>query len=131
MRRLRVGLGVGLAMVLTGATGTADTPPELQTRAEATGFEETSRADDVDRLLKGLATASPNVRVSRFGQSEEGRSLPMAVLASPAVADPADARRTGRPRVLVLGNIHAGEVEGKEAALIIARRLAIGDLRSM
>jgi hypothetical protein len=55
----------------------------------------------------------------------------MAVLASPPSSDAADARRTGRPRVLVLANIHAGEVEGKEAALIVARRLAIGDLRSM
>jgi zinc carboxypeptidase len=129
MRRLRVGLG--LAMVISGTGGRAETPPDLRTRAEATSFEETSRADDIDRVLNGLAAASPNVRVTRFGQSEEGRPLPMAVLASPTVVDAADARRTGRPRVLVLANIHAGEVEGKEAALILARRLAIGDLRSM
>ena len=117
-------------MVISGTGGRAQTPPDLRTRAEATAFEETSRADDVDRVLNGLAAASPNVRVTRFGQSEEGRPLPMAVLASPAVVDAADARRTGRPRVLVLANIHAGEVEGKEAALIVARRLAIGDMPS-
>ena len=34
-------------------------------------------------------------------------------------------------RVLLLANIHAGEVEGKEAALILARRLAGGDLRRL
>ena len=133
MQRTRAVMGgLGFLMVLCAvASGTADAPPDLKTRAEATGFEETSRADDVDRVLNGLAAASATVRVSRFGQSEEGRPLPLAVLSSPAVADPADARRTGRPRVLVLANIHAGEVEGKEAALIIARRLAIGDLRPL
>jgi len=118
-------------MVISGTGGRAETPPDLRTRAEATSFEETSRAEDVARVLNGLAAASPNVRVTPFGQSEEGRPLPMAVLASPAVVDAGDAHRTGRPRVLVLANIHAGEVEGKEAALIIARRLAMGDLRSM
>ena len=120
-----------LTLVASAIVHAADVPDAQKTRAEATYFEETSRAEDVDRVLNGLAAASPNVRVTRFGQSEEGRPLPMAVLASPAVVDAADARRTGRPRVLVLANIHAGEVEGKEAALIIARRLAIGDLRSM
>ena len=33
--------------------------------------------------------------------------------------------------MLLLANIHAGEVEGKEAALILARRLAGGDLRRL
>ena len=44
---------------------------------------------------------------------------------------PEAARRLGRPIVFVQANIHAGEVEGKEAALILARRLAAGDLRSL
>src|SRR5690242_14582485 len=109
----------------------ADVPDAQKTRAEATNFEETSRAADVDRVLAAIAEASPNVVVTSFGKSEEGRPLPLAILSSPSVADPAAARRSGKPRVLVLANIHAGEVEGKEAALIIARRLAVGDLRSL
>ncbi len=112
-----------------GAMG--DTPPDVSTRAELTNFEETSRAEDVDRVLAALASASASVKVTRFGTSEEGRPLPLAVLSSPAVSTPADARATGRPRVLILANIHAGEVEGKEAALMLARRLALGDLRPL
>src|SRR6476659_2570378 len=120
-----------LILVASGMVHAADVPDAQRTRAEATNFEETSRAADVDRVLAALAEASPNVTVTSFGRSEEGRPLPLAILSSPAVADPAAARRSGKPRVLVLANIHAGEVEGKEAALIVARRLAIGDLRSM
>lgn len=81
-------------------------------------------------VLEAVAVAAPTlVRLTTFGRSEEGRELPLAVLGNPAPASAEAARRSGRPRVLVLGGIHGGEVEGKEAALIIARRLAGGDLR--
>ena len=132
LRRL-VGLVVPALVLMASVRGTArgDTPAELKTRAELTNFEETSRADDVDRVLAALAAASGTVKVTRFGTSEEGRPLPLAILSSPSVSTPAEARGTGRPRVLILANIHAGEVEGKEAALVLARRLALGDLRPL
>jgi hypothetical protein len=108
----------------------ADTPPDRRTRAERSRFEETSRYDDVRAVLDAVAAASPTlVRLTTFGRSEEGRDLPLAVLGNPAPDSAESARRSNRPRVLVLGGIHGGEVEGKEAALIIARRLAGGDLR--
>jgi hypothetical protein len=37
----------------------------------------------------------------------------------------------GRPLVFVQANIHAGEVEGKEAVLMLARRLVSGDLKPL
>ena len=109
----------------------ASPPRDTLTRAEASRFEETSRYDDVRALLTALAASDSSVRVTRFGHSEEGRELPLAVLAAPPTADPAVARASPKARVLVLANIHAGEVEGKEAALIVARRLAGGDLRQL
>ena len=133
MPRRFVGLAVPALIAIASLRGTAagDAPPELKTRAELTHFEETSRAEDVDRVLAALVSASASVKVTKFGTSEEGRPLPLAVLSSPAVSTPAEARATGRPRVLILANIHAGEVEGKEAALVLARRLALGDLRPL
>lgn len=120
---------VGLfAVSMTGLW--QEQPPGLRTRAERSRFEETSRYDDVRQVLNGLAAASPVVHLTTFGRSEEGRELPLAVLASPVVRDPA-VRNSRTVRVLLLANIHAGEVEGKEAALILARRLALGDLRPL
>jgi hypothetical protein len=130
MRRATAAWTVIGLVWLMGGTRAADNAA-LQTRAELTNFEETSRAEDVERVLTALAAASPAVRVTSFGRSEEQRPLPLAVVSSPGVSDPAVARRSGRPRVLILANIHAGEVEGKEAALILARRLAVGDLRPL
>jgi hypothetical protein len=53
------------------------------------------------------------------------------ILSDRAIATPAEARRLGRPIVFVMANIHAGEVEGKEAAQMLLRDLTVGPLRSL
>jgi len=117
----------GIILMVAAAGGDSG---DLLTRAERTGFSETSRYDDVRRVLEALSTPS-EVLLTSFGTSEEGRALPLAVIAAPPVRDAAGARAFNRLRVLVLATIHGGEVEGKEAALILARRLAGGDLRQL
>ena len=117
------------AMCTAAAPALAQDAP-LATRAEITNYEETSSYEDVQRIVAGLAT-SPLVHVETFGQSEEGRDLPLLVISDPKVAGPEAARRLGRPVVFVQANIHAGEVEGKEAALMLARRLTDGNLKSL
>jgi len=102
----------------------------LRTRAERSNFEETSTAADVQEYVSALA-ASPLVHVTSFGRTEEGRDLRLLVVSSPKISTPEEARRSGRPIILIQANIHAGEVEGKEAALILARRLVDGDLASL
>ncbi len=83
----------------------------LQTRAEATSYEETSRHGDVMAFIAGLkAMDDPRLSVSSFGASPEGRELPLLVLSSRGVKTPAEAKALGLPVVLVISGIHAGEV---------------------
>jgi len=109
----------------------AHAQPAPQTRAERTNFEETSRYEDVRQFIAALEKLSPLIHVESFGVSKEGRELPLMVLANPPVKTPAEAAAGGRPVVFVMANIHAGEVEGKEASLHLARRLLMGDLRGL
>jgi len=104
---------------------------DLRTRAESTNYEETSTYADVTRVISGLVATSPLVHTESFGKSEEGRDLPLIVISDPKVDNPAMARKLGRPLVFVQANIHAGEVEGKEAMLMLATRLVSGDLKPM
>ena len=104
---------------------------DIRTRAEITDFAETSTAAEVTRVIDALRAASPLVRVQSFGTTEEGRDMPLLVLSDPAVETPEAAHALARPVVFVMANIHAGEVEGKEASLILARRLLTGDLKAM
>ena len=104
---------------------------DMRTRAEITNYEETSTYADVTRVIDGLVATSPLVHAESFGKTEEGRDLPLMVISDPKVATPAAARKLGRPMVFVQANIHAGEVEGKEAVLMLARRLVSGDLKPL
>jgi hypothetical protein len=108
----------------------AQTPAPLS-RAEQTRFEETSRESDVRAFLTALADRTPRLRLQSFGRTEEGRDLTLAVIGDPPAASAEAARASGRPVVFVMANIHAGEVEGKEALLHLARRLTIGDLQEL
>src|SRR5262249_31788763 len=70
-----------------------------------------------------LATRSPLVHQETFGTTVEGRKLPLLVIADPPVASPQEAADSGKLVVLAFANIHAGEVDGKEALLALARDL--------
>ncbi len=98
----------------------------LQTRAERSNFTETSRYDDVQQFLATVAQASPLVHLTSFGYTFEGRSLPLAVVGRVPNATPAAVRASGKLRVYIQANIHAGEVEGKEVVLALIRDLAKG-----
>jgi hypothetical protein len=121
---------IAVSIILMAAFTTAQTS-DIRTRAEITNYEETSTYADVQRIIAGLVSSSPLVHTESFGTTEEGRDMPLMVISEPKVATPEAARKLGRPLVFVQANIHAGEVEGKEAILMLARRLVSGDLRPL
>ncbi len=123
-------LAFAIVSVMASA-GSAQQAPDLRTRAEISNYDETSTYADVERIMAGLVTMSPLVHRESFGKTEEGREMPLMVISDPKVATPEGARKLGRPLVFVQANIHAGEVEGKEAILMLARRLVSGDLRPL
>lgn len=102
-----------------------------RSRAERSGYVETSRAADISAFLAELSRRTNLLRISSFGFSEEGRPLVLVTASDPPVASPAEAHALGRPIVLVQANIHGGEVEGKEATQHLLRRLTIGHLRPL
>ena len=99
----------------------------LQTRPERTNYAETSRFEDVMDFLRAVAPTSPVIHLRTMGYSFEGRPLPLVVVGNLKDASPAAVRAiTGKTRVYIEANIHAGEVEGKEACLEILRDIASG-----
>lgn len=99
----------------------------LLTRAESSGWRETSLHADVLSFLAALdARGDRRFHLSSFGATPEGRQLPLVVLSERGFATPAEAHAAGSLVVLVICGIHAGEVEGKEAALMLLRDLLEG-----
>lgn len=94
-----------------------------QTRAERTGFKETSTHADVVAFVDSLQSRGAKVHVGMIGRTTQGRELPYVIASRPLVTTPLEAKRLGRPIVYIQGNIHAGEVEGKEAMQAVLRDL--------
>ena len=94
-----------------------------QTRAERSKYLETSTYQDVITFIDSLQLKGAKIRVGSIGTSTEGRKIPYIIASRPLVNTPQEAKRLGRPIVYIQGNIHAGEVEGKEALQAMLRDL--------
>lgn len=95
-----------------------------RTRAERTDYRETSSLDDVTAFLGRLAARGGPVSFREIGRSAGDRPILLAVAARRGSESPAGARAAGKLVVYVQATIHGGEVEGKEAALMLLRELA-------
>lgn len=113
------------------ATGVARATTGQQTVPERTGNTTTSRYADVVAFLDSLQRRGADLRIGTLGTSVEGRTIPFVVVARPQVANPAEAHRSGKPVIWLQANIHAGEVEGKEATQMLLRDLTTGSLRPL
>jgi hypothetical protein len=107
----------------------ADPRVGLVTRPERTDYRETSSYADVTEFVEGVVDSRPWMHLTTMGYSFEGRALPVVVVGDVPDASPEAVLATGKLRVYVQGNIHAGEVCGKEALLILLRSLAGGEHR--
>jgi predicted Holliday junction resolvase-like endonuclease len=107
---------------------------DIRTVPEKTDYRDTSKYFDVMAFLEAIDKASDRVHLTTMGSTSEQRAIPLAVIGAPG-ASPQAVAGTGKLRVYIQGNIHGGEVEGKESAQMLLRDLAAGRhddwLRSM
>ena len=69
---------------------------------------------------------SPILKTDYFATTVEGKELPLLIIADPLPEHPGDLNDDSRMVVYLQANIHAGEVEGKEATQMLARDLVKG-----
>ena len=96
------------------------------TPAEANGFTETPTYAETRAWLERLAAASPLVRIEIFGRSPQGRELIVVfATANDGELDP------DKPTLFVQCGIHPGEIDGKDAGMMLLRDIAFGDKRAL
>ena len=76
-------------------------------------------------FLDSLQQRGAKIHVGFIGRTMQGRDVPYVIASRPLVTTPLEAKRLNRPIVYVQGNIHSGEVEGKEALLALLRDLTM------
>ncbi|MFC2121469.1 M14 family metallopeptidase [Bacteroidota bacterium] len=106
-------------------------PDELYSKAEKTNYEETSKHIDVMNFVQALVKHSDVARLEIIGKSFEGKEIPLVIMADPMVNSPEEAEKSGKVVIYLEANIHAGEVEGKEASIQLMREIAFGPKRRL
>jgi len=101
---------------------TWDTPFELS------GGIATPRYAETLRYCRRLAAYSPWVHVVSFGESPQRRQLPLVIVSRDNATSPQAERRSGKAIVLIQSGIHAGEIDGKDASLMLIRDIVIKGL---
>ncbi|MES1158816.1 MAG: M14 family metallopeptidase [Terricaulis silvestris] len=95
------------------------------TPAEQNGFTETPNYEATRAWLERLAAATPLIHVETFGVSPQGRDLLVVTASETGALDPSE------PTLLVQAGIHSGEIDGKDAGMMMLRDMAFGRLRPL
>ncbi|MEO8277592.1 MAG: M14 family metallopeptidase [Thermoanaerobaculia bacterium] len=106
-------------------------PADLLTPAEAANFAATPDYDATIAFLRRLEGALPQMKLEFYGTSAAGRPMPVVVLSAERAFTSQAARKLAKPIVLIQNGIHAGEIDGKDACLMLLRDLALGRRREL
>jgi hypothetical protein len=92
------------------------------TPSEKMGLTDSPGYDETIAWLRRLAEASPLIDLREFGRTAQGRPLHVVVARKGVAAKPA---------LLAQAGIHSGEIDGKDAGLMLLRDIAFGGKESL
>lgn len=98
---------------------------EWTTEFERSNGLRTATYDETIAYCRRLDQASKWIRFESFGKSGEGRDLPLLIVDKDGDFTAERAHQHGKAIVLVQAGIHSGEIDGKDAGLILIREMAI------
>ena len=121
----RAWLVVLCAVIVTGAHATGS-QNNWTTPAEAAQFRTTpSYAQTLAYLQRLQQTAPGKIKLETFGMTPQGRPMTVVIASDDGSFTPDAARAAHKAVVLVQAGIHSGEIEGKDAGLMLLRDIAV------
>jgi hypothetical protein len=101
------------------------------TPTEKSGFKKTPDYHETMQWLKKLADASPLLHMISIGKSPEGRDIFMIVASVDKKTDAGSLSNSPKPLLLVQAGIHAGEIDGKDAGMMLLRDISFGNKKHL
>jgi hypothetical protein len=107
----------------------------LLTPGEASGYSRYTQHDEILQFLSAISARAKTVQVQEIGKTravEEypAQSLLLCVITAEGASRPQQLDRS-KPTILITASQHGSEQSAKEAALLIIRDLALGDLKPL
>ncbi len=98
---------------------------DWQTYYEKSGYKATPRYDETVAYCQRLAEASPQIFYTTYGTSPQGRPLPLLIIDKKGRKTAQEVRKSDNVVFLIQAGIHSGEIDGKDAGLMLTRDIAI------
>ena len=92
---------------------------------EKGGMRTSPSHKDTMAWLDKLDAASDQLAMINIGQSLQGRRLSVVIASKEGVNDAAGLRANGKPTLFAHAGIHAGEIDGKDAGMMLLRDLTV------
>jgi len=99
------------------------------TPAERSGLRGTPEYDDTMDWLHQLVAAAPELEMVSLGRSLQGRDFWMVIASADRAFTAETLSVTGKPLLLAHSGIHAGEIDGKDAGLMLLRDMTVAGKR--
>ncbi len=95
-----------------------------------THFEKSNKLESPDyentlRYFQKFADKTPYIKINTIGTTPKGRELKIIIVSKDKAFTPEQAKRTGKAIILIQNGIHPGEVEGKDACMLLLREILI------
>lgn len=104
---------------------TSDSDPWV-TPSELTDLTDTPNYKETMAWLEKLCAASPYLSMATIGVSEQGRDIRMVIATKEANPTIERLKASKKSMLLAQGGIHAGEIDGKDAGMMLLRDIAFG-----
>jgi len=95
------------------------------TPAEASDLRATPSYEETIAWLRKIVAAAPELQLLSIGKSSDGREIWMVIASAEKEFTPEALRKNGKPIVLAQAGIHAGEIDGKDAGLMLLRDMTL------
>ena len=101
------------------------------TTAEKTNFNSTPGYAETMDWFKKLTYASPFLKMVSIGKTVEGRTIYMIIASTEKIKTAVSLQKSGKPLFLAQAGIHSGEIDGKDAGMMLLRDIAMGNKKSL
>lgn len=101
------------------------------TPAEKSDFITTPTYEETMNWLKKLADASPLISMISIGKSPEGRDIYMMIASTEQKTTAEALKKSEKPLLLAQAGIHSGEIDGKDAGMMLLRDIAFGNKKQL
>jgi predicted deacylase len=120
-----------VAIALLASSGLAAAQELPQTGAEKADWSRHTSYEELVEYIFEVQSLTDNMLIQELTETPEGRTVFLIMLGDPPTATPGTAWLSGKPTVLLVENVHGGELSGREGGLQLLRELALGELKPL